>query len=93
VNAFSWSRDGRFMAACGSDTGRQPGIVLLSAQGEVVRRLTQAQKPIMDCMPEFSPDGRSLAHASCTVETGTDLCHVQVLDLDGALAPPARRAG
>jgi Tol biopolymer transport system component len=94
---LSWSRDGRLVAARRgrgeTETAAEAGrIYLLSADGAPPRPLTVAPLPGYDAHPAFSPDGRSIAYASCHGDI-TPPCDVYVVELGQDLLPtqPARR--
>jgi eukaryotic-like serine/threonine-protein kinase len=94
---LAWSVDGRWLAASRArrSDARTPGsggIELVPVLGGASRAITTTTSGHFDAHPAFSPDGRSLAYASC-VDTPTSPCHVYVVDLDAELRPraPPRR--
>jgi serine/threonine protein kinase/Tol biopolymer transport system component len=94
IEQLSWSPDGRWLAVArarlaGEMTSESGGIHLIPAAGGESRPITSPAPPTFDRSPAFSPDGRSLAFASCEgldVET----CELQVVGLDRDLRPRGR---
>ena len=84
----SWSRDAKWIAAAERHSAQSTEIDLFSIDTAEKRSLTTNSYGI-DHSPAFSPDGKSLAYASC--RGGTYPCDIYVLDLDGSYAPSARR--
>jgi len=94
---LSWSADGRFVAARrgraeGETNAEAGGIYLLPVDGGEPRMITVPPLPGYDTHPAFSPDGRSLAYASCSGQI-TPPCDIHVLELDEDQRParPPRR--
>jgi Tol biopolymer transport system component len=85
---MSWSRDGRWIAAPDRDTFGATHINLIAADSGAKRELTSNRSGI-DHAPAFSPDGKSLAYASC--RAGASDCDVYVLELGPGLQPKQRR--
>jgi serine/threonine protein kinase len=85
---MSWSRDGKWIAAPDRDSAGVTHINLVSVASGQKRELTANPNGI-DHAPSFSPDGKSLAYASC--RGGVSPCDVYVLDLDRNLAPLQQR--
>jgi len=86
ASQMSWSPDGKWIAVGISSESEMDarGIVLVPADGSEPRRLTRREPPALDLYPAFSPDGRQLAYASCTVPTS---CDAFVQTLDATCAP------
>jgi eukaryotic-like serine/threonine-protein kinase len=85
---LSWSPDGLWLAtararAKDETTPESGGIHLISAGGGEPRAVTFPTPPSVDRHPAFSPDGRTLAYASCHALS----CEVHVLPLDSELRP------
>jgi eukaryotic-like serine/threonine-protein kinase len=85
----SWSPDSRWLAAAKARLGGDPpgGIYLIPAAGGGPRELTSPKLPLSDVAPAFSPDGRTLAYASCGGAESSPACDVYVLPLDADLRP------
>jgi Tol biopolymer transport system component len=79
---LSWSRDGKWIAAPDRDSAGSTHINLLSVASGEKRELTSNRTGV-DHAPAFSPDGKSLAFASC--RSGVSPCDVYILDLDRGL--------
>jgi Tol biopolymer transport system component/DNA-binding winged helix-turn-helix (wHTH) protein len=93
---IAWTPDGRFIAAGredASEVGGAHAIYLIPVVAGEPRPLTRPEGHRNDWSPAFSPDGRRLAYASCADLVHRAMCHLQVVDLDAALAPvgPPRR--
>jgi Tol biopolymer transport system component/DNA-binding winged helix-turn-helix (wHTH) protein len=94
----SWSPDGRWLAvarhrAQDETTAESGGIQLVAVGGGEVRALTSPAPPAVDTNPAFSPDGRSLAYATCDdagMVSGCDI-YVLPLDRDGRPQEPSRQ--
>jgi Tol biopolymer transport system component/DNA-binding winged helix-turn-helix (wHTH) protein len=95
----SWSPDGRWLAASrqraeGETAPESGGIQLLAVATGEGRPLTFPKSPATDYCPAFSPDGRSLAYATCEYP-GTLMasCDLYVLPLDREIRAqgPSRR--
>ncbi len=76
VGGFSWSPDGRWLAAArarskGETTPESGGIHLIPAGGGEPRAVTFPKPPAEDRFPAFSPDGRALAYATCAAQSDT----------------------
>jgi TolB protein len=79
---LSWSRDGKWIAAPDRDSSGYTHINLLSVSSGEKRELTSNRTGI-DHAPAFSPDGKSLAFASC--RSGVSPCDIYILDLGRGL--------
>jgi serine/threonine protein kinase len=84
----SWSRDARWIAAPERHSMQSTEIDLFSVDTGEKRSLTTNPDGV-DQSPAFSPDGKSLAYASC--HGGTYPCDVYVVDLDRSYAPSVPR--
>jgi serine/threonine protein kinase/Tol biopolymer transport system component len=92
---LSWSPDGRWLAAvraraAGETTSESGGIHLIPVEGGAPRALTFPQPPARDGAPAFSPDGRTLAYASCSGATWNPACDVYLLSVDSEMRPQAQ---
>jgi Tol biopolymer transport system component len=95
---LAWTADGRGIvvgrAEVEGDTQAGRGAIhLLSLADEPPRILTRPVEGGFDRHPSLSPDGRSLAYASCQRKAVAPLapCHVQIVDLEpGGSAAPRR---
>jgi serine/threonine protein kinase/Tol biopolymer transport system component len=85
---LSWSRDGKWIAAPDRDAGGSTHINLLSLRSDEIRKLTSNPTGI-DHAPAFSPDGKSLAYASCRHSVSP--CDIYILDLGRGLEPRQQR--
>jgi eukaryotic-like serine/threonine-protein kinase len=85
---MSWSRDGRWIAAPDRDAYGVTHINLIAAASGEKRELT-ANPFGMDHAPAFSPDGKSLAYASC--RKGASNCDVYIIDFGRGLQAKPRR--
>jgi Tol biopolymer transport system component len=85
---MSWSHDGKWIAA--PDRGEKGGtqLYLFGIESGEKRALT-INRTGTDHAPAFSPDGRSLAYASCSDDVFP--CDVYVIDLSAGLQPKALR--
>jgi Tol biopolymer transport system component/DNA-binding winged helix-turn-helix (wHTH) protein len=89
---IGWSPDGRFIVA-GRDSrsagSSDPGIYLIPASGGEPRAITRTKPPAWHFSPAFSPDGRHVAYASCTVSGPhrPSECDVNLVDVDAAFSP------
>jgi Tol biopolymer transport system component len=91
---LSWSPDGRWLAAGrarakGEETPESGGIHLIPVAGGDTRPMTLPKPPALDAFPAFSPDGHSLAYASCVSQAGGGVCDVYVVPVDAELRPRA----
>jgi len=75
---MSWSRDGKWIAAPDRDASGVYHLYLIAVQSGEKRELT-ANPFGIDHAPAFSPDGKSLAYASC--RSGASHCDVYVIAL------------
>jgi serine/threonine protein kinase len=85
---MSWSRDGKWIATPDRDSDSTTHLVLVGVQSGEKRELTSNHSGI-DHAPAFSPDGKSLAYASC--RWGAGECDVYVIDFGAGLQPKQRR--
>ena len=88
---LDWSPDGRFLAVSdrGGD-GQSWGVYLISVETGEKRALTTTGSPrIIDRLPAFSPDGRTLAYLRGPFAPKAEL-FLQPLTSDGTPAAPAR---
>ena len=88
---LSWSPDGRWLAAArhpssGDSTPGSAGIYLIPVGGGAARALTSPRPPAYDGFPAFSPDGHSLAYATCS-RGPLSAWDVYVVPLDSELRP------
>jgi eukaryotic-like serine/threonine-protein kinase len=88
----SWSPDGRWLAVGrartqGETTAESGGIHVIPIGGGEPRAVTSPKPPAYDCSPTFSPDGRSLAYATCARPAILAPCDVNVLPVDSELRP------
>jgi len=89
---LSWSPDGHWLAAAHVPTEVQVkpgsgGIHLIPAGGGESRPLTSPKAPDFDTDVAFSPDGRTLAYASCEGSLQVPACDVYVMPLDNEARP------
>jgi Tol biopolymer transport system component len=84
---LSWSHDGKWIAAPDRDSGTTHIYLFAVESGE--RRALTSNATGTDHAPAFSPDGKSLAYASC--RSGVSQCDVYVIDLGRDLMPKQRR--
>jgi Tol biopolymer transport system component len=76
---LSWSHDGKWIAAPDRTSSQSTSIALFSVDSTEKRELTE--NPFgTDHAPAFSPDGRSLAYASC--RQPADPCDIHAVTLD-----------
>jgi Tol biopolymer transport system component len=97
VEQLSWSPDSRWLAtgappdytSAGSDLPR--GIRLFDVSSGETRPVTAPTELMHHSLPAFSPDGRRLAYASCSV--GYLNCHLDIFELgpEGVGKGAARR--
>ena len=90
--SLSWSPDGRWLAAGrarskGETTPESGGIHVIPIEGGGPRAVTSPKPPAYDCSPAVSPDGRTLAFATCARQTILAPCDVHVLPVDSELRP------
>lgn len=85
---MSWSHDGKWIAAPDRDGSGATQIYLFRV-GSGEKLAMTANTTGTDHAPAFSPDGKSLAYASCSV--GVYPCEVYVIDLDKDYVSRARR--
>jgi Tol biopolymer transport system component len=85
---MSWSRDGKWIAAPDRDASGATHINLVAVKSGERRELT-ANRHGIDHAPAFSPDGKSLAYASC--RSGASSCDVYIIDLDSGLQARKQR--
>ncbi len=88
---LGWSPDGRWLAARrarspGETAPESGGLHLIPLQEGQARAITAPRAPAFDTHPAFSPDGRSLAYASCAFYTYPP-CDVHVVDVGPAFLP------
>jgi len=82
--APSWSPDSSTLAFTRYSEGSEPGgIFALNLETGRTWRLAQNGDGLSYNTPAFSPDGRSLAYASCRAGIGS--CNIQVVQLDANL--------
>ncbi|HEX8028374.1 MAG TPA: hypothetical protein VF491_07935, partial [Vicinamibacterales bacterium] len=91
LGPLAWSPDGQYIAAsrwAPTEPDGVTGIYLIPLAGGELRRLTETRAPFRDTGLAFSPDGRTLAYASCTPR-----CDVYLAPFDASLNPvgPPRR--
>ena len=91
LGPLAWSPNGRHVAAprlAPTEAHASTGIDLIPLAGGEPRRLTETRAPFRDTGVAFSPDGRTLAYASCTPR-----CDVYLATLDASYTPvgPPRR--
>ena len=83
LTTVAWSPDDNYLAAGrGPQPGAAAGIYLIPVRGGEPRAMTVAASGGIDWMPEFAPDGRHLAFASCQDAGGRSNCDVKVVALD-----------
>jgi serine/threonine protein kinase len=76
---LSWSRDGKWIAAPDRASAQSTSLALFAVDSTEKRSLT-ANPFGTDHAPAFSPDGRSLAYASC--RHPADPCDIHAITLD-----------
>lgn len=84
----SWSHDGKWIAAPDRDSTGAFRIYLFDAASGAKRAIT-SDTAATDHAPAFSPNGKSLAYASCL--SSVVQCDVYVVDLTAELAPKGVR--
>ena len=85
LGPLAWSPDSRYIAAprwAPAENQGSTGIHLISLAGGEPRRLTDTQAPFRDTGVAFSPDGRTLAYASCNPR-----CDLYLAALDASFMP------
>jgi len=85
---MSWSRDGKWIAAPDRDSTGATQIYLF-AIGSGEKRAMTSNPGGTDHAPAFSPDGKSLAYASCV--SAVYPCDVYAIDLGPDFVPKRRR--
>jgi Tol biopolymer transport system component len=85
---MSWSHDGKWIAAPDRDGSRGTQIHLFGVRSGEKRAITSNYAGT-DHAPAFSPDGKSLAYASCV--GAVQPCDIYLVDLDRNLVPKAQR--
>jgi DNA-binding winged helix-turn-helix (wHTH) protein len=86
----TWSPDGRYLVAGQAAGGAGPqdaGLYVIPVAVGEPRPLTRAAPPANHGWPAVSPDGRHVAYAACQELVYLSNCHVEIVDLDPALAP------
>ena len=85
---MSWSHDGKWIAAPDRDSSGATRIYLFAPESGEKRQIT-SNPAGTDHAPAFSPDGKSLAYASCRAAVYP--CDVWVLDLGKDSVPKQAR--
>jgi serine/threonine protein kinase len=84
----SWSHDGKWIAAPDRDSDGATELYLFPV-GSGEKRAVTSNTNGTDHAPAFSPNGKSLAYASCP--KGVSPCDVYVIDFDRNLVPTGTR--
>lgn len=94
MGQMSWSPDGKWLAVARGaniqEVGEIRGIFLIPVDGSEPLRITDPKPPGYDTDPSFSPDGSSLAYASCKSKWSCDIV-IQPLAPDWTPRGAARR--
>src|SRR6185369_8818375 len=90
--APSWSPDGKFLLVAKNHTDQNRSaddgaLFLIPVDGGELRPLLAPAPGRWYQYGTFSPDGRSLAFASCAVTSQTSLCDIFLVELNAGLRP------